>query len=81
MKAYEMFEELGYECQYTKQCIYYRKIDYSFMRVFAEIRFDLHEKTYCCECGIATRIPNKEEKEAIKKQSQELGWIEKETKQ
>lgn len=25
MKAYEMFEELGYECQYTKQCIYYRK--------------------------------------------------------
>lgn len=81
MKAYEMFDELGYECQYTKQCIYYRKIDYSFMRVVVEIRFKLHEKTYCCECGMATRIPSEKEKGAIKKQMEELGWIEKGTKQ
>lgn len=75
MNAEQMFEELGYECQYTKQCIYYRKIDYSFMRVVAEIRFNLHAKTYCCECGMATRIPNEEEKKAIQKQKEELGWI------
>lgn len=39
--AEEMFEELGHECKYIKQYIYYRKIDYFFMRIVAEIKFDL----------------------------------------
>ena len=75
MDAREMFEALGYECKHIKQCIYYRKIDYSFMRVVAEITFDLKKRTYHCVCGMAFRNPNKEEERAIQKQKEELGWI------
>lgn len=75
MNAREMFKELGYECKHIKQCIYYRKIDYSFMRVVAEIKFNLKKRIYYCNCGMAIRIPNKKEKEAIQRQCEELGWI------
>ena len=75
MEARKMFEELGYECKYIKQCIYYRKIDYSLMRIVAEITFDLKKQIYYCDCGMAIRIPNKEERKAIKRQCEELGWI------
>lgn len=73
--AEEMFKELGYECKYIKQCIYYRKIDYSLMRIVAEITFDLKKQIYYCDCGMAIRIPNKKEQKAINKQCKELGWI------
>lgn len=73
--AEEMFKELGYECKYIKQCIYYRKIDYSLMRIVAEITFDLKKQIYYCDCGMAIRIPNKKEQKAINKQREELGWI------
>ena len=77
MKAEEMFKELGYECQYIKRCIYYTKID-SFGRMGQEIKFDLRKKTYCCINGMAIRCANDKENEAIQKQIEELGWIEKE---
>ena len=43
-----------------------------------EIKFDLRKKTYCCINGIAIRCANDKENEAIQKQMEELGWIEKE---
>lgn len=43
MTAREMFKELGYECRYFKQWIYYTKIDY-FGRMGQEIKFDLRKK-------------------------------------
>ena len=79
MTAREMFKELGYECRYFKQWIYYTKIDY-FGRMGQEIKFDLRKKTYCCINGMAIRCANDKENEAIQKQKEELGWIEKETK-
>lgn len=77
MNAEQMFKELGYECRYFKRCIYYTKID-SFGRMGLEIKFDLRKKTYCCINGMAIRCANDKEREAIKKQIQELGWKEKE---
>lgn len=73
--AEEMFKELGYECKYIKQCIYYRKIDCSLMRIVAEITFDLKKQIHYCNCGMAIRIPNKKEQKAIQQQLKELGWI------
>lgn len=76
MKAYEMFSKLGYECRYFKQYIYYTKVGSTMT-----IEFNLKKKDCHCVCGMATRIPSEKEKGAIKKQMEELGWIEKETKQ
>ena len=75
MKAEQMFEELGYECKHIKQCIYYTKIDYSFMRIISQITFNLKKRSYYCDCGMAIRITNKKEKEAINQQCKELGWV------
>lgn len=75
MTAEEMFKELGYECRYFKQWIYYTKIGSTMT-----IEFNLKKKDWHCVCGMAFKNPNEEEKKAIQKQKEELGWLEKETK-
>ena len=77
MTAKEMFKELGYECKYSKQRISYAKTVY---RTTTLIVFDLKAKQAYCECGMAFKIPSEEEKKAIQKQIEELGWLEKEKK-
>ena len=61
MSAKEMFKELGYECRYFKQYIYYTKIGSTMT-----IEFDLKKKDYHCVCGMAFRNPDKEEKKLFK---------------
>nr|DAG19459.1 MAG TPA: hypothetical protein [Caudoviricetes sp.] len=70
MNAEQMFKELGYECRYFKQYIYYTKVVSTMT-----IEFNLKKKDYHCVCGMAFKNPNKEEKKAIQKQMEELGWI------
>ena len=75
MTAEDMFKELGYECKRSRQRISYAKTVY---RTTTLIVFDLKAKQAYCECGMAFKTPNKEEKKAIQKQIEELGWMEKE---
>ena len=75
MTAEEMFKELGYECRYFKRYIYYTKIGSNMT-----IEFNLKKKDYHCVCGMGFKVPSEEEKKAIQKQMEELGWLEKETK-
>lgn len=69
MTAKEMFKKLGYECRYFKQWIYYTKIGSTMT-----IEFNLKKKDYRCVCGMGFKVPSEEEKEAIQKQIEELGW-------
>lgn len=77
MKAEDMFLKLGYECKRSRQRISYTKTVY---RTTTLIVFDLKAKQAYCECGMAFKIPSEEEKKAIQKQIEELGWLEKEKK-
>lgn len=74
MKAEEMFSELGYECRYFKRYIYYTKTN-PLTGLAITIEFNLKKKDCHCVCGMAFKNTNKEEKKAIQKQKEELGWI------
>ena len=70
-KADEMFEKLGYEKKkcYLKIELYKSKIDY------AEITFDLIDRTICASNDEDEAINfNVKELQAINKKVEELGW-------
>lgn len=73
MNAEEMFKELGYECRYFKRCIYYTKTN-PLTGLAITIEFNLKKKDYHCICGMGFKVPSEEEKKAIQKQIEELGW-------
>lgn len=75
--AKEMFKDIGYECEYSKQSISYAKTVY---RTTTLIVFDLKTKQAYCECGMGLRVFSLEESKAVQQQKKELGWLEKETK-
>lgn len=73
--AKKMFQDMGYECRYSKQRISYAKTVY---RTTTLIVFDLKAKQAYCECGMGLRVFNPDESKAVQQQKKELGWIEKE---
>lgn len=75
--AKKMFQDMGYECRYSKQRISYAKTVY---RTTTLIVFDLKAKQAYCECGMGLRTFSSKESKAVQQQKKELGWLEKETK-
>lgn len=74
MKAEEIFEKLGY----VKTCHDEREIIYSLYNdnvKFAEIEFDLQDKTFYCEFLDEVMEVGMETLKAINQQCKELGWI------
>ena len=76
--ACEMFETLGYECRIEYQHICYVK--HGNDGHIISMIFDLDKKTFCSGYGLELRSIGMDEFLAIKKQIEELAWIEKETK-
>lgn len=74
--AEQMFADLGYvfRCPYGYIC--YAKYDKAIRKIIILV-FDLEKKDFHCKSGKMVKTFNEKEQQAIQKQKEELGWVEK----